>query len=101
MESSDKMLWIGVTDRDNEGTFKYLNNNQTVKMHVSQGETFLYHFKNDQPNGGIRKNCVHCAPLIQQVREMDRNALNDAPCGTVTNLWGENVDFHGLCEIEM
>ena len=103
MESSGKNLWIGLTDRETEGTFKYLNG-QRVNAHVSQGETLLYYFKGGEPNNSFRdqgvlisENCVHYVP---PVISHYNNALNDAPCSWETNLWGHGVDFHGLCEIK-
>jgi len=96
MESSGKNLWVGFTDRETEGTFKYLNG-ETVNAHVSQGETLLYYFKGGEPNGdGGRGDCVHYVP---PVISHYNNALNDVPCDVATNLWGHGVDFHGLCEI--
>ena len=95
MESSGKNLWIGMTDRETEGTFKYLNG-ETVNAHVSQGETLLYYFKGGEPNNshhGIPENCAHYVSHT--------NSLNDAPCNTVTSLWGRGVDFHGVCEIKI
>ena len=44
MESSRKNLWIGMTDRDTEGTWKYLNGD-IVRAHERQGEELLYYFK--------------------------------------------------------
>ena len=44
MESSGKNLWIGMTDRDTEGTWKYLNGD-IVRAHENQGEELLYYFK--------------------------------------------------------
>ena len=83
MESSGKQLWVGITDRETEGVFKYLNGKT-----VNQGETLLYYFKT-KPDGGRYENCVH---IIRPTF-----VLNDAPCNFVTNSWGG--DWHGLCEI--
>ena len=44
METSGKNLWIGMTDRETEGTWKYLNGIE-VRAHESQGEELLYYFK--------------------------------------------------------
>ena len=44
MESSGKNLWIGMTDRETEGTWKYLNGD-IVRAHERQGEELLYYFK--------------------------------------------------------
>jgi len=94
METSGKNLWIGMTDRETEGTWKYLNGD-IVRAHENQGEELLYYFKGAEPNGD--GDCPHYVP---QLIKHYHNALNDCPCNTVTNLWGRGIDFHGLCEIK-
>ena len=98
MESSGKNLWIGMTDRETEGTFKYLNG-ETVNAHVSQGETLLYYFKGGQPNNSGGNE--HCAQFVPPGVNLPlSNVLNDAPCSATT--WGNSgVDFHGMCEIKI
>ena len=83
MQSSGKQLWVGITDRETEGVYKYLNG-QTV----NQNEPLLY--KLNFPGGGRGENCLH---FIQDV-----SRLNDAPCNYVTTSWGGN--WHGFCEIK-
>ena len=97
MESSGKNLWVGVTDLETEGVFKYLNG-QTVNAKLGQDEDLLYYFDEMQPNEGRIANCVHFAPPGLQLPLS--NALNDAPCSTYTNRFGRGVDFHGLCEMK-
>ena len=88
MESSGKQLWVGITDRETNGVFKYLNG-QTVNAQISQGETLLYYFRKGEPNNsGGNEECVHFYV----------NGLNDRPCNTVT-VRGQ-PDFYGLCEIK-
>jgi len=101
MESSGKNLWVGVTDIETEGTFKYLNG-QTVNAKIdqdqSQDKDLLYYFDEMQPNEGRSANCVHF--VYSKTQLPLNNALNDAPCNFVTNRWGRGVDYHGLCEME-
>ena len=96
MESSGKNLWVGVTDLETEGVFKYLNG-QTVNAKLGQDEDLLYYFDEMQPNEGRSANCVHFVPPGLQLPLS--NALNDEPCSAVTDRWGRGVDFHGLCEM--
>ena len=97
MESSGKNLWVGITDRESEGTFKYLNG-EVVRAHERDGETLLYYFKGGEPNNdGNNEDCVHFVPTVISHYN---NAIQDAPCHIETNLWHQNVDFHGLCEIK-
>ena len=89
MESSENGLWVGITDRETEGIFKYLNG-QTVNGRVNQGETLLYYFKGSEPNNyNGDEDCV----IFNYYGE-----LNDISCSTVTTAFG--VDLHGLCEIK-
>ena len=79
---------MGITDRETEGFFKYLNG-QPVNPHSSQGETLLYYFKKGEPNNfNNEEDCVH----------YNVNGLNDRSCSTVTTELG--YDLYGLCEIK-
>ena len=94
MESSGKNLWVGITDRETEGVFKYLNG-QTVNARVNQDENLLYYFETE-PDGERRENCVHLLKPFN--KNMPHYVLNDAPCNYVTTALGG--DWHGLCEIK-
>ena len=88
MESSENGLWVGITDRETEGIFKYLTG-QTVNGRVNQGKTLLHYLKGSEPNNyNGEEDCV----------SFDGEGLNDRSCSTVTTALG--VDLHGLCEIK-
>jgi len=96
MESSGKHLWVGITDREDEGTFKFLNG-EVVRLLESQ--PLLYNYKPYLPSGHARKfgNCIHYAPPVQRVRGEFRNAFKNDGC----NVAGRSkVGYHGLCEIQ-
>ena len=83
IESSREHLWIGMTDREQEGVFRYLNG-QIVNAQIGQGETLLYYFINGQPDN--YENKQDCAVVLPEVLQLD-----DIPCSDVR---------FGLCEIK-
>ena len=79
-----KAMWIGLTDIDVEGTWKFQPSNEVIDFNES-----LVHFSEGQPDnfeGG-----EHCAHIWAGNDNMD---INDLPCSK--NDW----DVYGLCEIE-
>ena len=87
VEASGKHVWVGITDREKEGVYRYVNGQGSS---VSRGKFFLYYYAPGEPSNarGV-EDCVHYYRATRQ--------LNDADCG-----WGnyEGADFHGLCEIK-
>ena len=87
MEASGKQAWVGISDLQTEGVYRYVDGQVA---NVNRSRFFLYYFKAGEPNnGGGREHCVH------YWREYGE--LNDADCNYY-HLTG--ADFHGLCEIE-
>ena len=87
IEASGKHVWVGITDRQTEGVFRYLNGE---KVNIIKGQPFLYYFRAGEPNiGSGKEDCVH---FWREYRE-----LNDVDCSWVD--YG-GVDFHGLCEMK-
>ena len=86
VESSGKQVWVGITDRQTEGVFRYVNGE---KVNLVKGQPFLYYFAAGEPNSAGNEDCLHYFPRL--------GALNDVKCDSV-NL--EETDFHGLCEIK-
>jgi len=87
VEASGKQVWVGITDRQTEGVFRYLNGEI---VNVIKDASFLYYFKAGEPNNSQgREECVH---VLTKYFE-----LNDMDC-TKVNYYG--ADFHGLCEIK-
>ena len=88
VKSSGKNIWVGITDRQTEGFFRYVNG-QTVN--IIKGQPFLYYFTSGEPNdNGGNEDCLHFWT--------ESGELNDIGCG-VTSL-STGIDFHGLCEMK-
>ena len=76
---------MGITDRQTEGVFRYVNG-ETVN--VIRGQPFLYFFAAGEPNSAGDEDCV----VVKRKSE-----LNDIGC-SYSNING--FDFHGLCEMK-
>ena len=87
MESSGKNLWVGIDDREHEGTFKYLNG-QTVNPRIGQDEALLYYFQRGQPDNAMNEDCVKFT-LNQRLPATTQ--INDRSC---------SAERYGLCEIK-
>ena len=86
VESSGKQVWVGITDRQTEGVFRYVNGEI---VNVDRSQSFLYYFAAGEPNNhGDNEDCVHFWT--------DAPELNDMIC-SVDSFKG--ADFHGLCEM--
>jgi len=83
--NKDKHLWIGLTDVEVEGTWKFQPSNEVIDFNES-----LLHFSEGQPdNAGGTEDCAH---IWANNNNMD---MNDGQCHKIAD-W----DVYGLCEIE-
>ncbi|XP_063333336.1 CD209 antigen-like protein C [Pelmatolapia mariae] len=67
-----KHLWIGLTDSQTEGTWKWVDGTQVTKSYWNQG--------NKEPNGDTKENCGE----IDVYNSND--SWNDAPC-SIAKFW--------------
>ncbi|XP_031141313.1 CD209 antigen-like [Sander lucioperca] len=59
-----KRLWIGLTDSETEGTWKWVDGTPLTKRY----------WHSEEPNGGERENCGNTYHYPSE------NSLNDSPC---------------------
>ena len=99
--TAKKNLWIGVTDRGQDGIFRLLNGTFYPTEKIDQtGYLFTWGTKEvycNEPSGNADldygvEDCVHYFHRW--------NYLNDYSCGKETNINDDHTDFHGLCEIK-
>ena len=80
IEASGKHVWVGITDRQTEGVFRYLNGE---KVNIIKGQPFLYYFRAGEPNNIGNEDCL---------AYNNQYGLNDVNCS--------KNGLHGLCEIK-
>uniref|UniRef100_A0A8C9YW30 C-type lectin domain-containing protein n=1 Tax=Sander lucioperca TaxID=283035 RepID=A0A8C9YW30_SANLU len=69
-------LWIGLTDSETEGTWKWVDGTPLTKSY----------WHSEEPNGGERENCVEIHFLDSE------NSWNDVKCSTPNNWICERKD---------
>ena len=79
-------MWIGANDIGKEGLFRFINGTEFIP-----NKDTLYDWQMGQPNNS--GNCVHIY-MISTI------AVKDDNCERVENIYGDEIPFHGLCEIK-
>ncbi|KAJ7990102.1 hypothetical protein DPEC_G00296810 [Dallia pectoralis] len=78
IKSLNQKAWIGLNDRDVDGTWRWVVGNPLTTRYWNQGE----------PNGGTQENCVENKNMVDDLVF----AWNDAPCDILNNF---------ICEREL
>ena len=80
----NKHLWVGLTDDEVEGTWKFQPSNQLLDL-----DGAMIRWREGQPDNWEGKE--HCAHIYKDTE----NEINDLPCHVI-----EGWKVYGLCEIE-
>uniref|UniRef100_A0A8C9YR03 C-type lectin domain-containing protein n=1 Tax=Sander lucioperca TaxID=283035 RepID=A0A8C9YR03_SANLU len=71
-----KIMWIGLTDSETEGTWKWVDGTPLTKSY----------WDSEEPNGGERENCGHTYLYNLE------NSWNDTPC---------DLSYSWICEMKV
>uniref|UniRef100_A0A8C9YWF8 C-type lectin domain-containing protein n=1 Tax=Sander lucioperca TaxID=283035 RepID=A0A8C9YWF8_SANLU len=72
----EKIMWIGLTDSETEGTWKWVDGTPLTKSY----------WDSEEPNGGERENCGHTYLYNLE------NSWNDTPC---------DLSYSWICEMKV